>query len=93
MGLLLLLLAPGCASVRGPDWETNIATAEKAYLRGDFEEAERHLDRSIQQAEGFEEGDPRLAVSLNNLGRVRQAQGQYDEAESLFRRALGITES
>jgi len=33
---------------------------------------------------------PYVAVCLNNLAQLYKAQGQYDKAEPLFRRALDI---
>ena len=34
-----------------------------------------------------------IAVNLNNLAGVRQAQGRVAEAEALYRRALAIKET
>jgi tetratricopeptide (TPR) repeat protein len=35
---------------------------------------------------------PNIATSLNNLAELYRAQGQYEEAEPLYRRALAISE-
>lgn len=38
----------------------------------------------------LEAGDPDLAVSLNNLTELYRPQGEYAEAEPLYRRAYAI---
>ena len=35
---------------------------------------------------------PNVAIDLNNLGVLYDAQGKYSEAEPLFKRALAIDE-
>ena len=56
-----------------------------------LEAAERHHARALAIAtEGFGPGDHRVAVSRNNLGRVRVAQGRLDDAEDAFSAALEI---
>jgi tetratricopeptide (TPR) repeat protein len=66
----------------------------KAYLKlRQYKESQSMLASALQVAEQFEPGDLRLSVSLNNMARLRQAQGRYPEAEQLFNRALAIAET
>ena len=50
------------------------------------------MTAALEEAEKFGEQDPRLATILNNLAALYLGQGQYDEAEPLFRQALAIVE-
>jgi tetratricopeptide (TPR) repeat protein len=66
----------------------------KAYLKmRQNKESESMLSSALKVAEQFEPGDLRLPVSLNNMARLRQAQGRYAEAEQLLNRALAIAEA
>jgi len=66
----------------------------KAYLRlKQYKEAENMLTAALQVAEPFGPQDQRLSVSLNIMGRLRQAQKRNAEAEQLFNRALAIAET
>jgi len=56
-------------------------------------DAEAQLERAVAEAEKMGPGDYRLNVSLSTLGGVYRAVGNYDEAERLYRRALGVIES
>jgi len=66
----------------------------KAYFRlHQYRESENMLSAALQVAEPFGPQDPRLALSLNNLARLRQAQKRYGDAEALYNRALLISET
>jgi len=66
----------------------------KAYFRlRQYRESENMLSAALQVAEQFGPQDPRLAVSLNNMARLRQAQKRYGDAEQLYNRALLIAET
>jgi tetratricopeptide (TPR) repeat protein len=66
----------------------------KAYFQmRQYKESENMLASALQMAEQFGPSDRRLTVSLNNMGRLRQVQKRYAEAEQFFNRALAITES
>jgi tetratricopeptide (TPR) repeat protein len=66
----------------------------KAYFRlHRYRESENMLSAALQVAEQFGPQDPRLAVSLNNMARLRQAQKRYGDAEALYNRALLISET
>jgi tetratricopeptide (TPR) repeat protein len=42
---------------------------------------------------GMGQGHPAVAIALNNLADLHGAQGEYAEAELLYRRSLAILES
>ena len=73
-------------------WESHIAAGQEAYQRGDYAGAERWLTAALQKAQEFGFQDSRLALSLNNLAGLYQAQGRHAEAEHLYQRALTIGE-
>jgi tetratricopeptide (TPR) repeat protein len=62
--------------------------------QGRLEEAETHLRDAVDRGreafgpEGETEGDARLARALNDLGVVREARGDYEEAAALYRESL-----
>jgi tetratricopeptide (TPR) repeat protein len=59
---------------------------------GRVEDAERYFSRAMQHAAAFDDNDPRLATSLDNLAGVRKKQARLAEAETLYRRSLAIFE-
>lgn len=72
---------------------------------GLFEKAEKHLREALEirlqlcknrssavSGQGIEEAEAQtIAASFNNLGKVLQAKGAINEAETLFRQALRLT--
>jgi len=65
--------------------------------RCEYESAERLYERSVRIMErplvGGETEIIRLRLqSWQNLGRIHQAQGSYDQAEPLFKQALALSE-
>ncbi len=92
VGVLCLAFLPSCVVDEGSTWEAQIAAGSKAFQRGDYPEAERQFEPALKTAEGFGPQDPRLARSLNNLALLYYAQGDYAEAEPLYKRALAISE-
>ena len=65
---------------------------EAAFAEMDLAEARTHFEAALRAAEGFAPGDPRLGLTLANLGTVLNGLGDYAGAEPLFERALGIWE-
>jgi tetratricopeptide (TPR) repeat protein len=72
------------------NWKTTVESGNQAYADGRVAQAEIHFVEALKEAEAFGEGDPRLALSLNNLAAVYQTQGKYQMAEPLYMRSLDI---
>ena len=95
-GLSLLafccLVAASPLQAQGSAWEALIKGAEAALERKDFASAEEQLKAALEAAERFPAGDPRLGKTLNNLAAIYYAQGDYERAEPLLRRAVEAME-
>src|SRR5437867_1950774 len=74
-------------------WEAHFYAGMIACREGRLGEAMAEYGAALQEAEGFPEGDLRLAVSLSNLVAIYRLQGKHAEAESICRRALALKES
>ena len=81
-----------CAAAQETSWEKYNGAGMEAYAQGRYAEAEKHWKAALKKAEKFGPNDSRLATSLNNLALLYQAQGNYTEAELLFKRSLAISE-
>ena len=90
--LLGALCLASCTVAQDTAWEKYMDAAKAAFDRGEYPEAEKQLLIALNEAEKFKEQDPRLAISLNALGMVYDAQGKYAKAEPHYRRALAIRE-
>ncbi|MBI4533915.1 MAG: tetratricopeptide repeat protein [Candidatus Melainabacteria bacterium] len=73
-------------------WQKLNSTGEVARHDGKYAEAEVSLQAAINQAKQLGQNDPRLAVSLYNLGSLYQAQAKFREAKPLIQQALTIRE-
>ena len=91
-GVMCLALAIQTACTPGIVWMWYNAAGIEAHQEGRYAEAEQHLTVALKQAEKFGEQDARLADSLNYLASLYQDQGNYAQAEPLYRRALAIAE-
>jgi tetratricopeptide (TPR) repeat protein len=91
-GLFCVLLWTTAAFSQETPWTRYMAEAAKADQQGRFMGAEMHLLAAVKEAEGFGPEDPRLAASLMALALLYHAQGQYAEAEPLYKQALAIKE-
>ncbi len=91
-GLLFVSLSPAAAPAQGTSWDLYMGAAAKEYSQGRLEDAEMSLKDALREAEAFGAEDPRLAVTLNNLGLLYEVQKKYAEAEPLLQRALAIRE-
>ncbi len=72
-------------------WQQYEEAGAEAYDRGDYAEAASAFQFALKEAEDFGE-DPRFATTLNHLAMIYDAQGRYDEAEPMYKRALAIQE-
>jgi CHAT domain-containing protein/Tfp pilus assembly protein PilF len=69
--------------------ETTVAL----YQAGKYSEAERLVQRSLAIREkSLGKDHPDVALSLNNLAALYEAQGKYSEAAPLYQRSLAIVE-
>ena len=73
-------------------WQSKNHSGLAALKKGDYVQAQILLQNAVETAEQFGDGDPRLCASLNNLGSVYDAQGNYQEAEASYRRAIAVAE-
>jgi len=63
---------------------------KKFTAQGHFAEAERSYLIALGEAQRFEERDPRLLGTLNELASFYQGQSKYPGAETFYGRALEI---
>ena len=71
-------------------WQRYDQSADTALREGELEKAHRSCEQALKSAQQFRPDDPRLAHTLNILANVYRAQGNYGQAEPLFRQALQI---
>ena len=73
-------------------WEKYVSDAQKVQEQGLHDLAVGIYQLALKEAERFGEQDPRLAETLNSLASLYYEQGKYSQAESLYRRSLGLVE-
>lgn len=73
--LALMLLCRAGYTQSDTLWNKLNAAGEEAYEQGRYTEVEKNLLAGLKEAEKFGPEDPRLAVSLNNLGVLDDTQG------------------
>ncbi len=73
-------------------WQKHMRAGMQAYQRGQYAEAAKLFEAALKETEEFGPEDPRLALSLNELALLYQAQGKYAQAEPLYKRALAVAE-
>jgi tetratricopeptide (TPR) repeat protein len=72
-------------------WMGMVEEAARFYDEGKYEQGIKTAKESIAFAEGvFGADNPNLGSSLNVLGQLYAAAKDYGQAESAFRRALGL---
>lgn len=84
-------------------WKTHTQAGHRAYLLGNYQEAEQQYLRALDEAERLKiaasrdgsgeavADDPAVPTSLNNLATFYVAVGRYEEAEPLLDRAVTLT--
>ena len=87
-----LLVAVVCLPLLGQValWKSYFDSGIARRLEGNYAQARQLLFQAVQQAEKLPPGDPRLTVSLFELGKLYRILGKYEEAESLLNRALEL---
>src|SRR5579885_989745 len=73
-------------------WESSIQAGNKAYLDGQYAEAERQFQLALSESDRFEPDDPRILVTLKNLANLYRVQSWFAEAEPLYKRCLQFME-
>jgi tetratricopeptide (TPR) repeat protein len=71
-------------------WKLQTKMALEAMQSGKFSEAEKRLQTALREAERFGTKDPRLAISLSNLGVMYVKLGKFQQAEQYLQRGLPI---
>lgn len=96
---LLVVSLTACESggdgEKQPDSEWEVLTSEvmNLYGSGDYAQGVSVAQRALQVAEqDFGSDHPNVALSLNNLAELHEAQSEYGEAEQLYKRSLEILE-
>src|SRR5436309_13997608 len=91
-GVFFLVFHPGRAGGDEVGWQQDMNAGAKYKEEGKYSEAEKAYLGAFKEAEHFPEKDPRLSMTLNNLGFLYYDQGRYGEAEPLYIRALNLRE-
>jgi tetratricopeptide (TPR) repeat protein len=73
-------------------WKNLVMQALYAAGANDYPKSEQMFQQALHEAERFGPADPRIGTTLNSLGLVYKGEKHYADAESAFRRSLGILE-
>lgn len=96
-GVLILLLSLAASSAHAEEeiesWETLNTAGMLAYKEQNLLMAKALFHRAIESIGDPTEPDPRVATSLNNLGAVHEALGEYEQAELRYQHALTMIET
>jgi tetratricopeptide (TPR) repeat protein len=90
--LVCAQLALSAADSGDTRWRQSLARGDENRRLGKYAEARKNYQDAVAEAGRFGAHDRRLAASLNNLAALLYDYGDYAQAESLFKRALGILE-
>lgn len=74
-------------------WNLHNMNGQQSMSNSNFYEAERHFLQAVELAEQLGRSDERLPLSLNRLGNCLKSQGRYDEAETMYLKAIEIREA
>ena len=92
--LLTLLFTFGTGApvyAQGVEWDTLNDEVMSLYRQGQYDRAVVVAKKALQVAEqNVGPNHPDVATSLNNLALLYQTQGQYAQAEPLYKRSLAI---
>ena len=73
-------------------WEDLTQAGWESATNGNLPMAERKLLAALEEAEKFDQTDPRLTESLQNLALLYEKLKQFDKAETLYSRELKLVE-
>lgn len=71
-------------------WKDLVTEGQRAAGNNRYADAERIFLKAVHEAERFAADDWRVGVTLESLGQVYRAENKLSEAETAYRRALGI---
>jgi tetratricopeptide (TPR) repeat protein len=71
-------------------WKDLVTQGQHAAANKEYATAEPIFLKAVHEAERFGTDDWRVGVTLESLGQVYTAEKKFGEAESAYRRALGI---
>ena len=74
------------------DWQEKTSAGSRALAAGDYKTAESSLVAGLELAQQFGNSDPRLALSMNNLGALYLDQRKYGKARPLLQKAVVVYE-
>ncbi len=74
-------------------WERYMTAGSGAARQGNYAEAERQFSLARTEAEARDPLGPHMTGTLSSQAFLHRTQGEYTEAESLFRQTLAIQES
>ena len=92
LAVALLAGAPAGIAADEATWTRLLDAGTAAYHKRDPDEATRQFELALKEAEGFGEGDPRLATSLAWTAELYRVQRRFEESERLIRRTIGLDE-
>jgi tetratricopeptide (TPR) repeat protein len=84
---LFLILTPAA------NWEQHFSQGEKLERQGLHAAAQSEFETSLASAEQLGPDDPKLPLTLHNLGTVARELGRYPESERYFQRAVYMWET
>jgi tetratricopeptide (TPR) repeat protein len=91
--LLFLLIFESTVHAQNLDWVNLNNKARSLYQSGQYEQAIVLVKEALEIAQKEWGNDhPNVAQTLNNLGLLYQDQGEYAQAEPVYKRSLAIWE-
>ena len=94
--IALLVLSPlHLLQAQGAEegWKSLVMQALYAAGENQYAKSEQLFLKAVHEAERFGAQDARVGTTLNSLGLVYRAEKKFADAESVYRRALGILET
>src|SRR4030095_7908717 len=79
---------PNASAQTTTDGFVSSPAGKRAFLNGDYAEAERYFREVLRNAEAENASPGQMATSIGNLAQVLESLGRFKEAEELFDRAL-----
>ena len=84
---------PNASAQTATDDFVSSPAGERAFLNGDYAEAERNFREALRDAVAADVSPGRMATTIGNLAQALASQGRFKEAEELFDQALRVEAS